>query len=56
MEEKKIIGIKDLMCIFECIIIYYFKCIFFDWNECKKNKGILRMKNENEYWIFDISL
>lgn len=56
MEEKKIIGIKDLTCTFECIIIYYSKCIALDWNECKKNKGILRMKNENEYWIFDTSL
>lgn len=54
MEEKKIIGIKDLMCIFECIIIYYFKCIVFDWNECKKIKVYWEWKNE--YWIFDISL
>lgn len=56
MEEKKIIGIKDLTCTFECIITYYSKCIALDWNECKKNQGILRMKNENEYWIFDTSL
>lgn len=54
--RKKSIGIKDLMCIFECIIIYYFECIVFDWNECKKIKVYWEWKYENEYWIFDISL
>lgn len=56
MEEKKIIGIKDLTCTFECIITYYSKCIALDWNECKKIKAYWEWKNENEYWIFDTSL
>lgn len=54
MEEKKIIGIKDLTCTFECIITYYSKCIALDWNECKKIKAYWEWKNE--YWIFDTSL
>lgn len=56
MEEKKIIGIKDLTCTFECIITYYSKCIALDWNECKKIKAYWEWKYENEYWIFDTSL
>lgn len=54
--RKKIIGIKDLTCTFECIITYYSKCIALDWNECKKIKAYWEWKNENEYWIFDTSL
>lgn len=54
--RKKIMGIKDLTCTFECIITYYSKCIALDWNECKKIKAYWEWKNENEYWIFDTSL